>query len=65
MQRQGLTAEELDLRMAKAEDEMNKLPLFDYAIVNQKDKINVVVSEILSIVTAEKRRIRTRKIQFQ
>ncbi len=65
IQRQGLTTEELNLRLAKAEDEMNKLPLFDYAVISQKDKIDVAVSEILSIITAEKCRVRPRKIQFR
>lgn len=65
MQRQGLTAEELNLRLAKAEDELKQLALFDYAVVSQKDKLDVAVSEILSIITAEKCRVKQRKIQFR
>lgn len=65
MQRQGLTAEELNLRLAKAEDELKRLTLFDYAVVSQKDKLDVAVSEILSIITAEKCRVKQRKIQFR
>lgn len=65
MQRQGLTADELNLRLTKAEDELKSLALFDYAVVSQKDKLDVAVSEILSIVTAEKCRVKQRKVQFR
>lgn len=65
MQRQGLTAEELNLRLAKAEDELKRLPLFDYAVMSQKDKLDLAVSEILAIITAEKCRVKQRKIQFR
>lgn len=64
-QRQGLTDEDLNLRLAKAEDELKKLPLFDYAVVSQKNKLEVAVSQILSIITAEKCRVRQRKVQLQ
>lgn len=63
-QRQGLTADELNLRLARAEDELKKLALFDYAVVSQKDKLDVAVSEILSIVTAEKCRVKRREIRL-
>lgn len=64
LQRQSLPGDELDLRLAKAKEELRKIPLFDYAVVSRKDELDVAVSEILSIITAEKCRIRRWKIQL-
>jgi guanylate kinase len=46
----------LALRMKTAEEEMKKLPLFDYVVVNREAEIDLAVSEIEAIITAEKRR---------
>lgn len=64
MQRQGLSDSELSLRLGKAQEEMDKLSLFDYVVVSQKDKLNIAVSEIVSIITAEKCRIKQRKLRL-
>ncbi len=64
MQRQGLSDSELSLRLSKAQEEMDKLSLFDYVVVSQKDKLDIAVSEIVSIITAEKCRTKQRKLRL-
>ena len=53
---------DLDLRLKTAEKEIDQLPQFDYLIVNQWDKIDLAVSEIKAIITAEKCRVNPREI---
>jgi guanylate kinase len=53
---------DLDLRLKTAEKEIEQLPLFDYIVVNQWDKIDLAVSEIKAIITAEKCRVNPREI---
>jgi guanylate kinase len=50
------------LRIKTAEEEIKQLPLFDYIVVNKRDKIDQAVSEIKAIITAEKCRLSPRKI---
>ncbi len=64
MQRQGLSDSELSLRLSKAQEEMDKLSLFDYVVVSQKDRLDIAVSEIVSIITAEKCRTKQRKLRL-
>jgi guanylate kinase len=47
---------DLTLRLKTAEEEMKKLPLFDYVVVNREAEIDLAVSAIEAIITAEKRR---------
>jgi guanylate kinase len=53
---------DLALRIKTAEEEIKQLPLFDYIVVNKRDKIDQAVSEIKAIITAEKCRASPRKI---
>jgi len=55
---------ELALRLKTAEREMKKLPLFDYVVVNRQDEINVAISAIEAIITAEKHRLIPREIRL-
>ena len=52
---------ELDLRLKTAEQEIKKLPMFDYAVVNKQEQIDSVVSDIRAIITAEKLRVTPRE----
>ena len=61
-QRHGQLDNELHSRLVKAQEELECLPLFDYVVVTHKDKLDVTVAEISSIVTAEKCRIQPRAI---
>jgi guanylate kinase len=55
---------DLGLRLKTAEEEMKQLPLFDYIVVNKQGKINLAVSAIEAIITAEKHRVTPREISL-
>jgi len=55
---------DLDLRMKTAEDEIKQLPLFDYVIVNKRNEIDLAVSAVEAIITAEKHRVIPREISL-
>ncbi len=61
-QRHTESAPELALRIKTAEKELNQLLLFDYVIINKRDEIELAVSDIKAIITAEKCRVNRRKI---
>jgi guanylate kinase len=58
--RHGLHTEDLDLRLSKAREEIESLPLFDYVVVSHTDNIDLTVTQINAIVTAEKCRLKPR-----
>ena len=49
---------DLDLRLETAEEEINQVTLFDYAVVNRANEIDLAVDEIKAIITAEKCRVK-------
>ena len=53
---------DLELRLKTAENEIKKLPMFDYVVVNEHGKLNQVVSDIKTIIAAEKLRANPREI---
>jgi len=53
---------DLALRTKTAEEELEQLHLFDYIVVNKQDEIDLAVSEIKAIITAEKCRVTPREI---
>jgi guanylate kinase len=55
---------DLALRLKTAGEEMKKLPLFDYVVVNKQDEIELVVAEIGAIISAEKHRVKPREIRL-
>ncbi len=61
-QRHTESPSNLDLRLETAEEEMKQLPLFDYMVVNRVDEIDLAVSDIKAIITAEKCRVTRREI---
>jgi guanylate kinase len=63
-ERQTESPFDLALRLKTAGEEMKKLPLFDYAVVNRQGKIDLVVTEIEAIITAERHRVKPREISF-
>ena len=52
----------LALRLKTAEEEIKQLPLFDYLVVNKQGEIDLAVSRIKAIITAEKCRVIPREI---
>ncbi len=61
-QRHTESPSDLTLRLKTAEAEIKQMPLFDYVVVNRWDKIDLAVSEIKAIITAEKCRVTPREI---
>ncbi len=57
-------SDELESRLEKVQGEMGRRPLFDYVVVNHQDKLDLAVSHIQSIVTAEKCRTTTRAVEL-
>ncbi|MBI2831454.1 MAG: guanylate kinase [Chloroflexi bacterium] len=53
---------DLALRLRTAEEEIKQMPLFDYVVVNKTDGIDLAVSQIRAIITAEKCRVKPREI---
>jgi len=53
---------DLALRLKTAEEEIKQLPLFDYVVVNNRDEIDLAVSPIKAIITAERCRVTPREI---
>ena len=60
--RRSESSEDLALRLARAAGEIERLPLFDYVITSDQDKLDDVVSQIDAIVTAEKCRLEPRTV---
>lgn len=53
---------DLALRVKTAEEEIKQLPLFDYVVINRQGKVALAVSDIASIIAAEKCRVAPREI---
>jgi guanylate kinase len=61
-QRRTETAEEYELRLKTAREELEKLPLFDYLVVNRHGELDRAVADIQAIITTEKHRVKPRDI---
>lgn len=61
-QRRTESSFNLALRIKTAEQEIKQLSLFDYMVINRQDEIDIAVSDIASIITAEKCRVTPREI---
>ncbi len=64
-QRKTESDAELELRMGSVDEEMKSLPLFDYLVVNRRGELEAAVSDIMSIITAEKCRVTPRTAQLK
>jgi guanylate kinase len=53
---------DLELRIKTAEAELEKLPLFDYMVINRQGEIDRAVADIEAIIAAEKCRVTPRKL---
>jgi guanylate kinase len=54
--------ESMALRLRACEHEMKQISKFDYVVFNHRDQIESAVNEIKAIITAEKCRVKPRKI---
>ena len=59
------TSEGLKRRIATAREEMKRLDEFDYVIVNRDSHLDETVETIAAIITAEKCKVKQRKIELQ
>jgi len=60
--RQSESAEEIAVRLGKAAQEYEQLPLFDYVVTSYPGRVDDVVAEIKAIVTAERARVNPRRV---
>ena len=58
--RTGEPPKDLEVRINKAKDELMKIPLFDYVVVNPQNKLNEAVDTVEAIIKAEHHRIQQR-----
>ncbi len=56
------TPDSLRLRIATAREEMQRLPEFDYVVVNREDRLDDAVQDVLSIIRAEHCRVPQRTV---
>ena len=64
-QRQTESPFDLARRMKTAEEEIKQLSLFEYLVLNKQDEIDLAVSQIAAIITAEKCRVEPRDIALK
>jgi len=63
-QRRSEAGADLALRLMKAEEEIESLPLFDYVVTSRQDELKAVVGQIGAIVAAEKCRVQPRVVEL-
>jgi guanylate kinase len=63
-ERKTESSEGLKKRIAMAREEMRRLPEFDYVVVNRDGKLDEAVEQIMAIITAEKCRMKQRRIEL-
>jgi guanylate kinase len=63
-ERKTESPESLKRRIAMAREEMKRLPEFDYVVVNRDGNLDETVEQIVAIITAEKCRVKQRKIEL-
>ncbi len=59
------TSEGLKRRIATAQEEMKRLDEFDYVVVNRNGHLDQTVETITAIITAEKCKVKQRKIELR
>jgi guanylate kinase len=63
-QRYGLSSTVLDVRLGKAQEEMESLPMFDYVITSYTDNLDLTASQINGAVAAAKCRTKPRVVSL-
>ncbi len=58
------TPEEYELRLRTAQAEMEKLPLYDYLVINRHGELDRAITDIKAIITAEKCRVKPRYLEL-
>jgi len=55
---------DFERRLAKVEEEVATLPMFDYVVVNHQDRLDEAIEKIAAIIAAEHARIHPRTIKL-
>lgn len=63
-QRKTEPEDQLKMRIATARQEMKRLDLFDYVVINYEDQLDETCKKIASIITAERCRVQQREISL-
>ncbi len=63
-QRKTEPEDQLKMRIATARQELKRLDLFDYVVINADDKLDETCHKIAAIITAEKCRVEQREINL-
>ncbi|MCL4298188.1 MAG: guanylate kinase [Anaerolineae bacterium] len=63
-QRKTEPEDQLKMRIATARQELKRLDLFDYVVINADDKLDETCRKIAAIITAEKCRVEQREINL-
>jgi guanylate kinase len=56
--------DQLKMRIATARQELKRLDLFDYVVINAEDQLDQTCEKIVAIITAEKCRVEQREINL-
>ncbi|RMF02283.1 MAG: guanylate kinase [Chloroflexi bacterium] len=63
-QRKTEPEDQLKMRIATARQEMKRLDLFDYVVINYQDQLDETCKKIAAIITAERCRVQQREINL-
>jgi guanylate kinase len=58
------TPEQVELRLRTAEQELEKLHIFDYIIINRENELEKTIADVKGIIAAEKCRVTPREIKL-
>ena len=59
-QRYSSSSADLDIRLSKAKEEMESLPIFDYIITSYTDNLDLTIKEVNDLIATEKCRNKTK-----
>lgn len=62
--RKSESSAEIAVRLGKAVDEYAQLELFDYVLTNHDDRLDEVVDQVKAIITAERLRVKPRRVEL-
>jgi guanylate kinase len=62
--RNGEPPRDWEIRMNKVRDELQKVPLFDYIVINPKNRLDEAVDTVAAIIQAEHHRTKPRSTSF-
>jgi guanylate kinase len=64
LNRKTESPESLRIRIATAREEMQRIPEFDYVVINHDDQLKETVQDVIGIIRAEHCRVQPRKVSL-